>query len=440
MVQNARHWARLGSLLFATLLISLAPLWAVAQSATPIASPVGTESPGDLPPAWLQFGIDGRLTARAIVTLSCPPIMLDGRDTPMTVRAESTEDFPVVACEATVPFGVTSATILGQVLPLPDGPIERIAVIGDTGCRLDDWEKKYQACNDPASWPFAQVAASVAAWDPDLIIHVGDYLYRESPCPSSGFDCVGSPYGDNWATWSADYFVPASSLLGIAPWVLMRGNHETCDRNPAGWFRFLDPRSYSETCERFTEPYIVPVNGLTLAVIDSAEAADTKASPDEDAEYARQFDVLGRQAPEGSWLVTHRPVRGILEFKDGDVEVQNAAFEASSGAAIKGVYALVLSGHIHLAEAIAFESDSKRPPQIIAGNSGTALDEISLATPTIPDFGDPTIEDVELFASFGFLTIEPAGNAWLAVQRNAAGQPLVDCILETPDLRCETNN
>ncbi len=437
MVQNAQRWKRLGFLLLGTLLISLAPVWAAAQSATPIASPVGTESPGALPPAWLEFGSDGRLTARAIVPLSCPPITLDGGDTPMSVRAKATVDFPVVVCEATIPFGVTSATILNQILPLPNGPINRIAIIGDTGCRLDDWGKKYQACNDPASWPFAQVAASVAEWEPDLIIHVGDYLYRESPCPPSGFDCVGSPHGDNWPTWSADFFAPASSLLASAPWLLMRGNHETCDRNPAGWFIFLDPRSYSDACERFTDPYVAPVNGLTFAVIDSAEAADTKASPEEDAEYARQFDQLARESPAGSWLVTHRPVQGILDFNHGDIEVQNAAFEAATGGAMKGGYALVLSGHIHLAEVIASDSDAERPPQVIAGNSGTALDEISLATPTVPDFGDPAIEEVEVYASFGFLTMEPIGDGWLAVQRDAAGQPLVECVLETPDLRCE---
>ena len=47
--------------------------------------------------------------------------------------------------------------------------IRRIAVIGDTGCRLNDWEKKYQACYDPDAWPFAQVAQAVADWDPDLV-------------------------------------------------------------------------------------------------------------------------------------------------------------------------------------------------------------------------------------------------------------------------------
>ncbi len=104
-----------------------------------------------------------------------------------------------------------TASILNQDLPLPEGPIRRIAVIGDTGCRVNDWEKKYQACNDPEAWPFAQVAQAVADWDPDLIVHVGDYLYRESPCPEGMAGCQGNPHGDNWATWDADFFTPAAS-------------------------------------------------------------------------------------------------------------------------------------------------------------------------------------------------------------------------------------
>ena len=252
--------------------------------------------------------------------------------------------FPVVACEATVPFGAATASILTQDLPLPAGPIRRIAVIGDTGCRLNDWEKKYQACNDPDAWPFAQVAQAVADWDPDLIVHVGDYLYRESPCPEGMAGCQGNPYGDNWATWDADFFSPASSVLGAAPWLFMRGNHETCDRNPVGWFSFLDPRRYQPTCQRFTEPYVTTLHGVSFAVIDSAEAADTSDTPEETAEYARQFDLLAEMTPPGSWLVTHRPVWGILEGKESEFEVENATYAAATGGSLKADYALVLSG------------------------------------------------------------------------------------------------
>jgi hypothetical protein len=401
--------------------------------ATPFATP-GAESP--LPPAWLAFGPGGQLFARAIVSGDCPAIAIDGADAPMTRRAEGTPAFPMVACEAVIPFGVTSAAIAGQALPVPSGPFTRIAVIGDTGCRLDDWGKEYQACNDPRAWPFAQVAASVAAWKPDLIIHVGDYLYRESPCPEGNAGCADSPYGDTWDTWNADFFAPASSLLGSAPWVFMRGNHETCERNAKGWFAYLDPRPFQEACQRFTEPYVAPLNGPTLAVIDSAEAADTKESPEETAEYAREFAQLAEMAPVGSWLVTHRPVWGILEGKSGEFEVENATYAAATGNQFQTDYALVLSGHIHLSEALAFDPQSGRPLQLIGGNSGTALDEIPTASPTAGQLGDPSVAEAETLSSFGFLTLEPRGSAWQATQYDASGAPLVACTLVPPEMGC----
>jgi len=130
--------------------------------------------------------------------------------------------------------------------------------------------------------------------------------------------CQGNPYGDNWATWNADFFTPTASALGAAPWLFIRGNHETCDRNPVGWLTFLDPRQYQSACQRFTEPYITALRSVSSAVIDSAEAADTSDTPQEAAQYARQFGLLDEVTPSGSWLVTHRPVWGILAGNGGD--------------------------------------------------------------------------------------------------------------------------
>lgn len=418
----------------------LLPARSIAQQATPVASPVASAPIGPLPPAWLEFGPRGQLLARVIVDGPCPQVLIDDQPAQMQPRTPASDNFPVIACEAIIPFGVVTATIGDQLLAIPDGPFERIAVIGDTGCRLNDWEKAYQACNDPAAWPFAQVAASVAAWEPDLIVHVGDYLYRESPCPPEGVDCVGSPHGDNWPTWNADFFAPASPLLGSAPWVLMRGNHETCDRNPEGWFHFLDPRPYQPACQTFTEPYVAYLNGLTLAVIDSAEAADTNETPEETKEYTREFQVLSELAPAGSWLVTHRPVWGILEGSSGEFEVENATYASATNQSLGADYALILSGHIHLAETIAFDEASTKPPQIVVGNSGTALDDIPTASPTAGQLGDPTVAEAETLSSFGFMTLEPADDQWLATQRNASGAPLASCFLDLPAVECTPAN
>jgi hypothetical protein len=226
-------------------------------------------------------------------------------------------------------------------------------------------------------------------------------------------------------------------LLGVAPWIFMRGNHETCDRNPNGWFAYLDPRPFQAACQRFTEPYIAPVLGHSFAVVDSAEAADTKQTPEEQSEYARQFNQLSEIAPAGSWLITHRPVWGILSGTTGEFEVENAAFEAATGGALKADYAFVLSGHIHLAESIAFDESFDRPPQLISGNAGTALDDIPTASPTAGELGDPAVTEADTLSTFGFLTLEPDGERWIAVQRDKHGDPLLSCILDLPQVNCE---
>jgi len=331
-----------------------------------------------------------------------------------------------------------AASVRDVTLPLPSGPIERIAVIGDTGCRLNDWEKKFQDCNDPAAWPFAQVAASVAAWQPDLIIHVGDYLYRESPCPADMSGCAGSPSGDNWATWSADFVAPAAPLFTSAPLVVMRGNHETCDRNPDGWFRFFDPRPYQAACQTYTDPYVVPLNGVTLATLDSAEASDTRATPAETQEYTRQFGIIADTAPEGSWLVTHRPIWSVFSVEHADTEGENAAYQSAIGDTLSANLSLIVSGHVHIAEALTFDEASNLPPQLISGNSGTALDTMPTGTPTGAELHDPQLVEAEILSSFGFLTLEPNKDGWVATQRDASGTPRVVCEVGRNAAACTT--
>ena len=93
---------------------------------------------------------------------------------------------------------MTRLTTWSQTLPVPVANPQRILVVGDTGCRIKG--ASLQACNDPMQWPFLAVSQAAAGLKPDLIIHVGDYLYRESPCPAGNAGCAGSPWGDNWVT------------------------------------------------------------------------------------------------------------------------------------------------------------------------------------------------------------------------------------------------
>src|SRR5205807_1157584 len=180
--------------------------------------------------------------------------------------------FPIQICEARVPAAASRLAVGGIAMPTLPTRVRRIAILGDTGCRIA--AKALQDCNDPASWPFAAIAKAGAAMRPDLVIHLGDYYYRERACPVGRAGCAGSPHGDNWPAWKADLFDPAGPLLAAAPWVVVRGNHELCSRGGHGWFRLLDPHPAGPDCLDRTEPYWLSAGGLAFLVFDSADADD----------------------------------------------------------------------------------------------------------------------------------------------------------------------
>ncbi len=178
-------------------------------------SPFSSHLQRNQPPiAWVELGPDSIRIARAISNQeTCPILQLDSKRIQMNVRASSEAlKFPVLACEALIPPETQIASIGEQDLILPKGDPQRILILGDTGCRIKsaNGNTQIQNCNSLDAWPFRQIAEKAAEWKPDLVIHLGDYLYRETPCPNGNLGCAGSPSGDTWATWNEDFFV----LLG----------------------------------------------------------------------------------------------------------------------------------------------------------------------------------------------------------------------------------
>jgi len=248
----------------------------------------------------------GGMVARAIVVpdaagnAACPKIRINGVEASMSVRAPAVTgvasrgdfygssrlvDFPVLTCETRLPATANSASINGRPLKVRSQatPIDRIVVIGDTGCRLKGPTAFVQAadgtvtggdrlqdCTSEASWPYNKLSKVAASFNPDLVLHNGDMHYREGF--PEGTEIVfggaanaanGGSQQDNstvkakfaaagiadsitfgWRAWEEDFFKGSGPLLSVAPWALTRGNHELCDRAAQGWFRFLDTRNF----------------------------------------------------------------------------------------------------------------------------------------------------------------------------------------------------
>ena len=114
--------------------------------------------------------------------VACPVVTADGAAVASHPRNAPDQAFPVQVCEARVPATTARLAAGGVALPVLPAQVNRIVVIGDTGCRVEG--RAVQDCNDPQAWPFAAIARAAAARRPDLVLHVGDYYYREGPCPA----------------------------------------------------------------------------------------------------------------------------------------------------------------------------------------------------------------------------------------------------------------
>ncbi|MGB2691896.1 MAG: metallophosphoesterase [Thermodesulfobacteriota bacterium] len=383
--------------------------------------------------SWVQAGPNGATIARVITQRDgCPEISLNGISESMDERQAPSNDFPVLVCEIIIPQDTVSASVSGRVLKLPVENPKRLIILGDTGCRLETGDPP-QACNDPRAWPFKQISETAASFNPDLVIHVGDYLYREDPCPEGDSGCQGSPSGDNFITWDADFFTPADKLLRSAPWVYTRGNHEECGRAGIGWFTFLDPNPPFSDCQEFTPPYVVDIGAINLLMLDSSAAKDNSAPDDQVEVYKSQIATLENASGDNAWFVTHHPFWGIGE-SSGELFMINETLEAASDNVLSDAINLVISGHIHFFELLNFVED--RQPQLIVGMSGTEVDD--LVTTPFPglEIGGATVNQGFNLNEFGFALLELVGGVWEMSIRDVGGSVLLECEIDGASATC----
>ena len=390
-----------------------------------------------LTPPWVELGEDGKAIARIVVNSprDCPAIRVDGVNRPMSLRGPVPAGLRP-ACELAIPMGARSASVNEHSLALPKADPARVIVIGDTGCRMKG--RTIQDCNHPSTWPFLQVSAAAAGEKPNLVIHVGDYLYRESPCPDTlAAMCGGSPYGYLWDSWNADFFTPAAELLRAAPWVFIRGNHEDCNRAWLGWFYYLDPRPWEGACKEYSAPYMVRLGKFELGVLDTSATREADLDEAQIEEFSSQLASLH---PKSAWLATHYPFWGFNPaFPTGRPVPLVAALEAAWEKASPMGYSLVLSGHVHLFEYVSLNHE--RPPQLVAGDGGTELAvpiEISLKGTKIRGI---SVAGSRIQQVFGYTVLSRAAegaNRWNLELKDQRQKVLVSCTVPDSSESCRS--
>jgi hypothetical protein len=426
------------------------------------------------------------LVARAVLPKgsTCPdlevgggsPVQMDQRRAGTTTKGAFDD---ALVCSANIPAGATSASVAGIAIPaaMPK-EAQTIASFADTGCRI---KGAVQDCNSTTAWPLKPLAEQIAKAQPDLIIHVGDYFYRELPCPAKDTKrCGGSPvpptgvpFEDSAAGWEADFFSPAQAVFGVAPILAARGNHEVCSKGGNGYYLYMDPRPGTEDlCTPRTRggelraPVVIDptwsvdvplVTGrnLRLIMVDSANGYDFGISPFSKRlrpEYRAAAKLADDPGVE-PWLVTHQPPTAITttKFNPGNIpDWQNwvADDQAAASYGLLDKYAAMVSGHLHLSQVAKVKG---LPPQFVFGGGGTRLDPRTGYTvpkygPLSTSKGQPLVPGlkpypadayrwIEVQHAFGLARPNPSQGAWDVAFVRPTGETLVTCTVQqgTPD-------
>jgi hypothetical protein len=95
---------------------------------------------------------------------------------------------------------------------------------------------------------------------------------------------------------------------------------------------------------------------------------------------------------------------------------------------------LVLSGHIHLWEALAVEG---APPQLVSGVGGTLLaPQIEPSLDRLSIGGKPVRPGGKVYHDWGFTLLTPDGEDWTATFVDINGVPRFSCVLGSRRVDC----
>src|SRR5262249_51867273 len=171
--------------------------------------------------------------------------------------------------------------------------------------------------------------------------------------------------------WQADLFTPARPLLQAAPWVMVRGNHELCNRAGQGWYRYLDTNPYDatgvKTCNdaandgvgNVNDPWAVSFGDTQFGVFDSSNAPKTPPGPAPSPGELAAAATLTTPNLLNIWAV-HHPILGYTA--GNPPTIGNGGMQSVMNAAFPGNYyppntGMAMHGHVHDFQALNFSSN-----------------------------------------------------------------------------------
>jgi calcineurin-like phosphoesterase family protein len=315
-----------------------------------------------------------------------------------------------------------------------DGSVDRLAIFGDTGCR----EGK-QACTGD-NWPFEKIASKVAEDSPDLVVHLGDYLYTKS---------------DTWNDWRKYFFLPAALLLKTTPWLVMRGNHENfLDENQWAGFEYFfggQDRLRMDNPAEIIKPYAIDLSAKLRVIVADSSASYASGSKDWLEKRATSKDLSSAdcdtwpgddkgncngvkaqlllveslmptpsESPPEVWLMTHVPVFGLEHEEEIDKKtnlkqmvdripkssaMMLSAWMQNRVAGINRIF----SGDRHLLQVI---TPKGQPIQISVGTGGVNLDDFPKTLDRLIDLDI----GLERASATGNVNVPPSTDQWCSYQ------------------------
>lgn len=337
--------------------------------------------------------------------------------------------------------GVWPAVTYKELSPLRlDAKKIKIAVLGDTGCRLKESHGKgsYQNCNLTQEWPFPEIVQSLVKESYDFAIHLGDYHYREQCSDKKLCSGYTNSIGYGWNAWWDDFYGPSQALFKKSPVLLVRGNHEDCNRAYAGWGPIsAGNKKFEDVCTE-TEPYQwIEIGDLVFINFDNAAFEDRKPTPEKQKEKWIQAlrEISNRitqlKSKKEIWFIAHKPVLGFVPV--GAQQEPSAIGEylkvllEETGLVKKIDY--ILAGHIHNQQLVFSQKDLL---QIIVGHSGAALDPFGHKITN-----KKMISTTDSSSRFGYGLFERKSfKNWKFIFKDVKGKTDLSCTVRNKKINC----